>query len=64
MYDNERETINALRERGFAVTIFTPEELRGADPGNVEADMVARGWDSIDWHASEPPEDSGPLEEL
>lgn len=31
-----RKTIDALRRDGYAVLIFSPEELEGVDPGLVE----------------------------
>ena len=36
-----------LREEGFAVVIFDPEELNGASPKHVEAALVEYGWDAI-----------------
>lgn len=39
----EIEMIRALRERGFAVAIFDPEELDRALASDVEAAMVAAG---------------------
>ena len=43
----------ALRDEGFAVVVFTAEELRGADPGLVEYLMVERGWNAIETLAEE-----------
>ena len=42
------KAIRALRDAGCAVTVFTPDELDGADPTAVEDMMVQRGWDAID----------------
>ena len=39
--------IREIRSLGYAVTIFTPEELRGVDPRNVEEILVERGNDAI-----------------
>ena len=33
---------------GYAIAIFTPDELGGAKAGRVEAQMVEAGWDAID----------------
>lgn len=44
MYDC---TINELRESGYAVVIFTPSELDGADPVKVEDGLVEAAWDII-----------------
>lgn len=56
-YTNEEYfTIQSLRDRGYAICIFSPDELRGANPQDVEGDMCVRGWDSIDWHATEAEE--------
>jgi len=46
--DEERQMIEALRDRGFAVVVFTPEELQGAESGRVEDRLVELGWDVIE----------------
>ena len=46
--------ITRLHHNGYAVCIFTPEELNGADRKLVEDAMCQRGWSAI--------EDLGPLE--
>ncbi len=43
----------ALRDMGCAVAVFTPEELRGADPDNVEDLMIQRGSEAIDYLADD-----------
>jgi len=40
--------LTKLRERGYAVRAFSPAELNGADPINVEAAMGAAGSSSIE----------------
>jgi len=47
----------ALRELGCAVACFTPEELNGAPPEEVEDIMVERGWDVIDYYMPKPIEE-------
>ena len=37
-----------MRERGFCVVVFTPDELDGADPDEVEDQLIERGWDVIE----------------
>lgn len=44
----EARVIRNLRQRGFAVAVFTPEELSDADPTLVEDLMVERGWAVIE----------------
>lgn len=44
----ENMTVRQLWDKGYAVAIFTPEELRGADAGEVADIMVERGWNAID----------------
>jgi hypothetical protein len=56
------EHLRQLRKMGYAVVAFTPEELRGADPDNVEDRLVELGWDVIAVMATEPDQD-GPTEE-
>ena len=41
-------TVRELWNNGYAVAIFNPEELRGADPDEVAEIMVERGWAAID----------------
>ena len=47
-HEKAMEAIRSLRDAGCAVTVFTPDELDGADPTAVEDMMVQRGWDAID----------------
>lgn len=47
MSDEEWKVIDSLRSQGYAITIFTPDELDGVDIDTVEDMMVARGWDAI-----------------
>lgn len=44
----ELEMIRALRERGFAITVFTPEELDRAWVEEVEDAMISAGWRAIE----------------
>ena len=48
MNQSERETIASLRHQGYAVIIWTPEELDGVDPGHVEDRAIEVGWEVID----------------
>lgn len=48
MNEEQAQAVRSLRDAGFAVCIFTPDELRGAKPGHVEDRLVERGWDVID----------------
>ena len=43
---NER-TVENLREHGFAVIVFNPDELEGADPEKVSDRLIELGWDVI-----------------
>ena len=47
-HEKAMEAILTLRDAGYAVSVFTPDELEGADPSKVEYIMVERGWDAID----------------
>ena len=47
LLDQSRPTLEALRSAGFAIAVFTPEELEDANPESVEASMVERGWFTI-----------------
>lgn len=49
MYTNEMlDAIQLLRDAGFAVCAFDPEELGDVDPTHVEDRMCATGWDTIE----------------
>jgi hypothetical protein len=49
--ENERATIAGLRARGFAVTIFNPGELAGADSSDIEQTMTDAANDAISFQA-------------
>jgi len=42
------EAIKELRALGYAVVLFSPEELAGANPEQVQNVLVADAWDTID----------------
>jgi len=46
-------TMNELRDAGYAVIVWTPEELRGASARRVEDRSIELGWEVIDLLASE-----------
>jgi hypothetical protein len=39
--------IDALRAKGYAVIVWTPEELAGASRNRVEDRLVELGWEVI-----------------
>lgn len=45
---DEVKFLQELRIRGYAVVVFTPEELAGASQDTVEERMIERGWDAIE----------------
>lgn len=44
----EQQALNALSSRGYAVIVWSPDELAGADPRKVEDRSVELGWDIIE----------------
>lgn len=42
-----KKTVQELYDEGYAVILFTPEELAGADSGRVEDRLIELGWDII-----------------
>ncbi len=50
----EWNALQSLREKGYAITIWTPKELRGANPTHVEERQMEDGWDIISILATEP----------
>ena len=49
MTPEEIATIQSLRDQGYAVVLFNPEELAGAPADDVESRMCDAGWDIIDY---------------
>lgn len=45
--EREAQVLRSLRKQGYAVTIFDPEELNGADPRKVEEQLGEAGYDII-----------------
>jgi hypothetical protein len=43
----QSRAVRDLREAGFAVCIFTPDELGETPADTVEETMCMRGWDTI-----------------
>jgi len=48
MTKEEQAVIAELRSRGFAVIVWTPEELAGASRKHVEDRSVELGWQVIE----------------
>ena len=44
----QTQALKTLREAGYAVVVFNPEELAGVDPSTVEDILVERGWMTIE----------------
>jgi hypothetical protein len=42
--DEAMSLISSLRNEGWAVILWTPQELDGADPYVVESSSVEHGW--------------------
>lgn len=50
----EKDALSALRDKGCAVVVFTPDELGGMPPFRLEEGLVADGNDRLDFfHATE-----------
>lgn len=43
----QQALVDELRNAGYAVVIFTPEELGECDASNLEDILVQRGWDMV-----------------
>lgn len=41
------KTIRELKEEGYAIILFNPEELEGADSDRVEDRLIELGWEVI-----------------
>jgi|688.fasta_scaffold228554_2 hypothetical protein len=53
MTKEDWDVIKKFRQAGYALTIFSPEELRGASTRDFENRMVELGWEVVDSLASE-----------
>lgn len=53
--DTETSALRSLRAKGFAVCVFTPEEMPNSNPSRVEDSMCEGGWHQInfDTHSNE-----------
>ena len=51
--ENELAVLKALHARGFAVCVFTPDEMCNVLQEEVEDAMAEAGWREIDFHAGE-----------
>ena len=45
--DKEQSVLRALRDRGFAVIVWTPEELGDVNPESVEDASISYAWDYL-----------------
>ncbi len=43
-----KDQLSVLRDEGYVVVIFTPDELEGADAQDVEQELALAGWDTIE----------------
>ena len=41
------DKVNFLRDLGYVVIVWTPEELNGVDPSHVDEKSIEFGWDMI-----------------
>lgn len=46
--DEDVKALRSLRDRGFAVVVWNPEELKGAPPTKVEDRSIELGWEVIE----------------
>ncbi len=51
----DHQQIKQLREAGYVVIVFNPEELEGANPRHVQDRLVEMGWDVIQALAPQRP---------
>lgn len=49
MTEEELKVLQDLHDRGYAVCVFTPEELGPAPNEEVESAMAEAGWRQIDF---------------
>lgn len=47
MTQEQIKVIDELKTQGYAIVLFNPEELEGAEPDRVEDRLIEIGWDVI-----------------
>lgn len=47
MTQEQIKTIQELKNQGYAVVLFNPDELEGAEADRVEDRLIEMGWDVI-----------------
>lgn len=57
MTPEEIAAIQSLRDQGYAVVVFNPEELAGVPAHKVENRMCDAGWDIIDYLTDDDDDD-------
>lgn len=54
----QRIMLAELRFAGYAICMFTPEELNGINPAALEDRLIPFGWECIDfYHGNQPDEE-------
>ena len=48
MTDEQQRIMRQLHNEGYAVVVWTADELKGADPEHVQDRLIELGWDVID----------------
>jgi hypothetical protein len=48
MKEQYQQAINAMRDEGYLVIIWTPQEMKDIDPGHMEDILIERGNDMIE----------------
>lgn len=48
MTKDQIAVLQDLAAEGYAVVLFTPEELQGIDPNKLEGAMISYGWEVIE----------------
>jgi hypothetical protein len=48
MTPEQQKIIHALRDEGYLIIIWTPQELDGIDPSHIEDALIERGNDMIE----------------
>ena len=49
MTEEQKQVVRAMRDEGYAVCIFTPEEMPHSNPEDVEDAMCVAGWNQINF---------------
>lgn len=53
MNKTEIKALQGLKNKGYAIVVITPEELKSVSPDKVEDRLIETSWEVIEWLTNE-----------